>query len=212
MKPENRISIVIPMYNAGYLLKECLLSIENQNYQNFEVFIIDDGSTDNSPEVASDFSKNNKNFNYVLIKNGGANNARNVGLNLCTGNYVIFVDQDDYFMSTTVFSELIEKFNEIPEADFIIYKHIEYFQNSDSIKKRPNFSSAAIDFKSSTYDKLYSFVSNGNVPISPWDKIFKREFLITKNIIFPVGLIAGDINWFMELIEKADNIGVINNE
>jgi glycosyltransferase involved in cell wall biosynthesis len=212
MTAEKKISIVIPMYNAGHLIEECLTSIANQTYRNYEVFIIDDGSSDNSPELVSNFSKSNQNFNYVLIKNGGANNARNVGLNYCTGDYVIFVDQDDFFTSKNVFQELIEIFKNLPETDFIIYKYVEYFQKSNIYKKRPDFGKLAVDEKRTTFDQLYSFVSNGNIPISPWDKIFNRQFLINKNINFPVGLIAGDINWFIELIEKSNNIVVLNAE
>ncbi len=212
MIAEKKISVVIPMYNAGYLIEECLKSIANQTYFNYEVFIIDDESSDFSPELVSNFSKSNKHFNYILIKNGGANNARNVGLNYCTGDYVIFVDQDDFFISNNVFQDLIEIFKTLPETDFIIYKYVEYFQKSNIFKKRPDFSKLALDENSSTYDQLHSFVSNGNIPISPWDKIFNREFLIKKKITFPVGLIAGDINWFIELIEKSNNIVVLNSE
>tara|TARA_R110000737_G_scaffold352064_1_gene396470 strand:+ start:20133 stop:21137 length:1005 start_codon:yes stop_codon:yes gene_type:complete len=212
MMPGKKISIVIPMYNAGVFIEKCLNSLINQDYKNFEVFIIDDGSKDNSPQISKSFSNQYDSINYVSIKNGGANNARNVGLSLCKGDYVIFMDQDDYFISNSTFNELIKVFTELPNTDFIIYKYVEYFQKSNTTKKRPDFGKSAIEPGNSTYDKLHSFVANGNVPISPWDKIFRREFLLNKNILFPVGKIAGDINWFMELIEKSDNIVVKNSE
>lgn len=92
------ISIIVPVYNVEKYLDECVRSIMNQTYQNLEIILIDDGSTDRSPEMCDAFAREDARIKVVHKQNGGASSARNLGLDIATGEYYGFVDSDDYIM------------------------------------------------------------------------------------------------------------------
>ncbi len=91
-----KISVIIPAYNVEKYVVECLDSIHNQTYKNIEIVVVDDGSTDNTFKIVEDYSKNTTNVKLAYQQNGGVCAARNKGLDLATGDYIMFVDADDY--------------------------------------------------------------------------------------------------------------------
>ena len=90
-----KISIIVPIYNTAKYLPACLDSIVNQTYQNLEVILVDDGSTDNSGVIANDYAKKDHRIKIIHQKNSGQSAARNAGLAKATGKYIGFVDSDD---------------------------------------------------------------------------------------------------------------------
>jgi len=96
------ISVIIPVYNNGETIVETLNSIINQTFKNFEIIIVNDGSTDNSTEVIHNFQKNNSGYkiNFITQENGGPSKARNNGVKNSNGNFIVFIDGDDKFHST----------------------------------------------------------------------------------------------------------------
>lgn len=202
-----KFSVIIPMYNAGKLIEPCINSLLSQTYENFEIIIIDDGSTDLSPQLVKDYS--DQRITLYNLKNGGANNARNFGFTQSDGDLIFFMDQDDFIIGDNFFMKINELFCNDSALDFVIFKYMEYFQTNDFYKKRPNFSELSINSKDK-YTKLFNLIKNGNVPISPWDKVFSKRFLNNSNIIFPVGLIAGDINWFIDIMQSANKFELVN--
>ena len=90
------ISIIIPMYNAEKFIGRLLNCLKEQTYKNLEIIIVNDGSTDNSLEIAKKYKKEDKRINIVDIENNGVGNARNVGIKGATGRYITFLDADDY--------------------------------------------------------------------------------------------------------------------
>ena len=89
------VSIIVPVYNAEAYLSKCLDSILSSDNQNFEVFIVDDGSSDKSPDICDKYASADKRFHVIHKKNEGVSVARNTALDLVTGDYVCFVDSDD---------------------------------------------------------------------------------------------------------------------
>ena len=90
------VSIIIPVYNVEKYLAQCLESVCGQTYKNLEIIVVDDESPDHSGEIAEEFAKKDSRVRVEHIKNRGAAGARNVGLELCTGEYILFVDSDDW--------------------------------------------------------------------------------------------------------------------
>ena len=101
------VSIIVPIYNAALFLEECLASIKQQDYSDFEVLCIDDGSKDNSAEIVSRYVKMDKRFKLFQQENAGVSVARNLGLENATGEYICFVDSDDS-LSQDYLSSLLE--------------------------------------------------------------------------------------------------------
>ena len=90
-----KFSIIVPVYNVENYVDKCIKSILNQTYKNYEVIIINDGSTDNSLNIINKY-KNNKKIKIITQKNKGLSNARNNGMKMATGDYLLFIDSDDY--------------------------------------------------------------------------------------------------------------------
>ena len=92
---KNRLSIIVPVYNAEEYLDRCMISILEQDFSSYEVILVDDGSTDSSPMICDRYSATDPRFRTIHKKNGGVSSARNAGLDLAKGEYVMFVDSDD---------------------------------------------------------------------------------------------------------------------
>ena len=105
-------SLIVPVYNVDKYLKFCLASIEEQDFDDYELILIDDGSTDNSGAVCDFYASNHKNVKVLHQKNGGLSSARNAGLRLANGKYVIFIDSDDYIAHGT-----LRKFHDVTEKN-----------------------------------------------------------------------------------------------
>src|SRR4051794_29018143 len=92
------ISIIVPVYNTQRYLSRCIDSILKQSYKDLEIILIDDGSTDNSLSVCQEYASRDKRIKVLQKGNGGQGTARNMGLDICKGEYIGFVDSDDYIM------------------------------------------------------------------------------------------------------------------
>ena len=90
------ISVIVPVYNVEKYLPQCLNSIINQTYENLEIIFINDGSTDNSGNICDEYAKRNSRIKAIHKENGGASSARNIGLDICKGDNIGFVDSDDW--------------------------------------------------------------------------------------------------------------------
>ena len=99
---EAKVSVVVPVYNAEKYIKTCVNSIRNQTYKNLEIILVDDGAKDNSPQICDDFQKEDARIRVIHKKNEGAGKSRNRGIEIATGDYILFVDSDDYIKSTLI--------------------------------------------------------------------------------------------------------------
>ena len=181
--PQKLISIVVPVYNVAPYLKLCLESIVNQTYPHFEVLLINDGSRDNSKDICLEFAERDKRFKYIEQKNAGLSAARNTGILNATGEFITFIDGDDfvepnyleelYYTSLKNDSEIVvgsyKKFNEEDNNYYIHvfdyreehYKHRELIENIAQIERR------GIEFETS------------------WGTLFHKRLF--ENVLFPVG-------------------------
>ena len=97
-----KISIIIPMYNVEKYLRRCLDSVQNQTFSDFQAICVDDGSPDNSGEIAEEYAARDKRFVVVHKENGGLSDARNAGMPYATGEYIMFLDSDDFIHPQTM--------------------------------------------------------------------------------------------------------------
>ena len=104
---EGKISVIVPIYNVEQYLRKCIDSIINQTYKNLEIILVDDGSWDNSPRICDEYAKRDNRIKVIHKKNGGLADARNTGLKMITGNYISFIDSDDY-IEKTMYEKMIK--------------------------------------------------------------------------------------------------------
>ena len=126
------VSVIVPVYNTELYLEECIQSIVNQTYRELEIIIINDGSTDNSGSICRRWEKLDRRIKYIEKKNEGQGIARNIGIQLSTGDYILFVDSDDYIEKYLI-TRVIE-FMKKEEADICVYSH---YGVGDDLYKTP---------------------------------------------------------------------------
>ena len=113
------LSVIIPVYNVEKYLHQCIDSVLRQTYNDYEVILVDDGTPDNSGKICDEYAKKDIRITVIHKTNGGISSARNAGLDIATGDYIMFVDSDDYLCDDNCFQKLFNKINE-NKYDFVI--------------------------------------------------------------------------------------------
>lgn len=173
------ISVIVPIYNNGNSLKQCILSILAQNYTNLQIILIDDGSMDSTFEVSEQLAIEDRRIEIYHIKHGGSVTARKFGLAIAKGQYIGFVDADDY-IEPNMYYELLQQIVEL-NADFIHSGHIE--ESSGISEIICNFKDEALNLKDikskAAFLSEYILDEDGNRHIVPslCSKLFKAEFI-----------------------------------
>lgn len=132
----NKISIVIPVFNAERFLEHCIESVIRQTYQEWEILLIDDGSTDNSGDICDRYTAKDERIFSFHKRNGGLCSARNYGMERCTGNYIMFLDSDDYLTSYTALHTLIS-YSEKLNLDVVRFEYTAVDEDSILLYNKP---------------------------------------------------------------------------
>lgn len=183
------ISIIVPIYNVADYLEEFFISLMNQTFTDFELIVIDDGSTDNSLQIIKKYAHNFKEFILIEQSNEGVSIARNIGLQRAQKDYVVFLDPDDYLHPNYI-KRMLDISLEA-DSDVVVCKYKE-FGDVLEIDKNDNFSSSNIKVRSGKYccDEMLKMKIEGYL----WNKMFKRTRLIENNFSFEAGRYIQD--WF----------------
>lgn len=178
-----KLSVIVPVYNVGHLVKKCLDTLINQSYKNIEIIIINDGSTDDSKKYIDIYSEKSNIILIDLCNNQGLGNARNIGINHSTGEYITFVDSDDW-IDLDLYSELIKSIEE-RDADVAICGIKNEYTNWISSEYRYNYKYGN-QIDSDMAIKLLSNYGENNYRISPvvWNKIYRTSVIKNNNIEF----------------------------
>ena len=202
------ISIIIPIYNAEKYLKKTLDSICSQKYGNYEVLMINDGSTDNSEEICLNYANNNEKFKYFLKKNSGVSDTRNYGIQKSKGNYICFADADDMLDE----NYLIDFINTLKqyEAD-IVCCGIKKFRNESKINKGHVKINCETVFANNNYEKYNTLFSEYGGYV--WNKIFKKDIIKKYDIRFSKDIyMCEDMLFLFQYIKHINKIAYINKK
>lgn len=195
-----KLSAIIPVYKAEKYIHKCLDSIVNQSFNNWELIIVDDGSPDNSGVICDEYAKKDKRIRVIHKINEGVSVARNIGLEIATGEYVTFVDSDDY-LEGDCFS-LVEN----AVSDLLVFESISY-NSQNKIKKWYDINDDHISDNNKKIDFIKKYISVF-VLDGPCAKFFKRD--VIGNIRFPEGQRLGEDNVFMlTFIKRCSTIDTI---
>lgn len=209
-----KISIIMPVYNVKDYLKKAVDSILNQKFRDFELFLVDDGSTDGSSEICDELNSLDDRIIVIHQKNLGAHNARNNALKKAIGKYVCFFDSDDYidsFMLEDMYNIAESNNCELVISGFYIHT---YYNNEDFITLDyiPNIDKSIVCF-----NNKYDFRKNAyknfdrNMFYSPWNKLYKLSYLKEKNINFPITY-RDDFPFVLNVIKDIENVSFIKKE
>ena len=201
-----KFSIIVPIYNVEQYLEKCLESIIGQTYKNIEIILINDGSKDNSDEICKKFKKIDKRIKYVKKENGGLSSARNEGMKYASGDYLIFVDSDDY-----ISLELCEKAKNIINdtgADLIQYEFQKFIDGKLALEINEKGYTIMATFDSS--NSFDNYLTKEIIKREAWSKVYKKELF--KGIIYPEGRIAEDLATTYKIVNKANKIICISDK
>ncbi len=197
------ISVIVPVYNVEKYLARCLDSLVNQTYQNIEIIIIDDGSTDSSNQIIKKYEdKYPKLIKAYHKKNGGLSDARNFGLNKAQGEYILFVDSDDY-----VDHDFVEKLYQnivINKSDIAICNIIDEYENKKNTKIYTNYVPSKVG---NIYQDKRILLNR----FATWNKLYKRTLFENKELKFAQGKIYEDVRLIPKLYLSAQSISFVND-
>ena len=200
------ITVIVPIYNSEKYLKRCLNSIVNQTYSNIEIILIDDGSTDNSLKICNEYKKNDNRIQVIHTNNKGQSSARNLGIKICKGEILSFIDSDDWIPENLfeIAVNNIEKYN-LEVIDFESKLVSEYENKLINDKSKIN----VLDKQSIILeDYLYMGLHSRNSPFSPCKKLYLKK--IWNNISFPEGRINEDIITIYRALSNIKRMGKIS--
>lgn len=202
-------SIIIPAHNAEKYIEQCIRSVLSQNSNDYELLVIDDGSTDHTGAIVRNMAEQNSAISIMRISHSGAGAARNEGVRRARGEYVIFLDADDYWMNPGLLKHLREKLHH-RDVDVVMFQMDKYTENGKLLKKyrKGPFPSDKEFYRlKEVYETL---VSDGQVLASSCNKCVRRALLKEKHIVFQEGGLAEDIDWVLQLFSHVKSISFLD--
>ena len=200
-----KVSVIVPIYKVQDYLNKCIDSIINQSYKNLEIILVDDGSPDRCGEIIDLYEKQDNRIKVFHKKNGGLSDARNYGMNFITGDYVIFVDSDDW-LSEDMVSNLIKTSLELNAdivqsgfyyayEDYLLYDNRYYLENMRPVVLNRD-------------ELMYELVINEKVKNFAWGKLYKSALI--KDISFKIGVLFEDVFWAHKVMDRVDKYVIIH--
>lgn len=204
-----KLSIIIPIFNVEHYLNECLNSVCAQTLENIEIICIDDGSTDNSLNIVKEYSKKDDRIKLITQKNSGQATARNKGIKEAKGEYIAFVDSDD-FIEPTMFEKLYTKSKD-NNLDLAMCKIATYNNQTKEIKDNVWYYMLGIfrDFEKDIFNHKDTKEFTCNIAVTPYNKIYKTSLLKENHILFPEGLIFEDEKFFYDVYLRAKRVSIV---
>ena len=202
-------SIIIPVYNAEKYIEQCIQSVFSQNSNDYELLVINDGSTDHTGVIVGNMAEQNSVISIVNISHSGAGAARNEGVRRARGKYVIFLDADDYWTNPRLLEHIREKLRH-REVDVVMFQMDKYTEDERLLKKyrKGPFPSDKEFYRlKEVYETL---VSDGQVLASSCNKCVRRMLLEEKHIVFQEGGLAEDIDWVLQLFSYVKSISFLD--
>lgn len=196
-----KISIIVPVYNMEKYLEKCLDSLVNQTLKEIEIIVINDGSKDNSINILKQYAKKYKNIKIYDHDNQGISKTRNFGIEKAKGEYIAFIDSDDY-VDTRMFEVMYERAKK-DNLDIVVCDYYNYYENRNEIEKFK-----IVDFEDTTISKDKSLIFQINP--SPWNKIYRKDLFKIKKYRFPIGIKYEDLGYVPILLTEANKIGKVN--
>ncbi|HCH2936828.1 TPA: glycosyltransferase family 2 protein [Vibrio parahaemolyticus] len=205
MKKDALVSVIIPMYNVEKYIENCVRSVLEQTYVNIELILIDDGSPDKSGEIAECLALDDERIQVIRKQNEGVSRARNIGIEKSNGDYLIFVDSDDYLQPDYI--SYMMSLAESSCAEFIMSKNCRLFPTNEKVKDDISDIIELWAPERAAAELLYP----GRIEIGCWNKLFLKSFIVNNNIEFPENLYMGEgLNFIVNAAQKANKVCVGN--
>ncbi|NUU67350.1 glycosyltransferase [Enterobacteriaceae bacterium BIT-l23] len=200
--PKVKVSVIVPVFNVEKYVEKCMDSLLNQTLTDIEIIIVNDGSTDRSGEIVQRYIRQYNNIKYVEQENKGLSEARNAGVRYAEGEYLAFLDSDDWVKADAY--EILYNKAIINNDDIVCCGFYMSFENGAA--QREYITSKEYN----SVEPLIEFEIFRHIKVAAWDKLYNREFFIRSGIRYPAGLWYEDTAVSVPLLLKAKKISVIS--
>ena len=204
-------SVIVPVYKVEKYLKNCVDSIIGQSYQEFELILVDDGSPDTCGEICDKYGTLDTRVKVVHKENGGLSSARNAGLDIATGKYVIFIDSDDFWDDANALEHIHNNLIET-DADVLVFPAKRYYENEDKY----TYIITSDVYRSKIIDKdvnasIRYMIENNIYRAAAWNKVVKKSIIDSYSMRFKNGYLSEDMDWCGDLLLYAQRFDFYDN-
>lgn len=215
MKERPLFSIIVPLYNAENCCSKCLDSVLSQSFDGFELVLVDDGSTDHTWDICREYASSRPNVKAVRQKNGGPGAARNTGIRLAEGEYILFCDSDDWWNGNDVLQALADRIAERPETDVIVYASRVYSEQLGTLQSFSDYS--FLDGLSERYDSGSRYLEAAlearyDYRWYPWAYGIRKRILDENGITFPAYRLGEDTATMYKILTAAGPVQICRRE
>ncbi len=202
---EELISIIVPVYKVEKYLTKCVESIVNQTYKNLEIILVDDGSPDTCPKLCDELAKTDSRIKVIHKENGGLSDARNAGIDIATGEYLMFVDSDDY-IDRTICEKLYYLLTE-NNADFSMCDAVRFFEDEEPHSLVQNVNIKTFEGKNVLNQLFYA---DSDYLVVAWGKLYKKNLF--KEVRYPKGKLHEDVYVLHQILAQTDKFVYTNEQ
>lgn len=195
------VSVIIPVYNVKEYLKRCVNSVLNQSYKSLQIILVDDGSTDGSGIICDEFKNQDSRVKVIHKTNGGLSDARNVGTDSANGDFVFYLDSDDYLENDAI--ESLVNIQEQYNCDIVLSNYYYTYEDHEDIAKCEFDEITILENK----DAMEALVT-GKIQNFAWGKLINRE--IALRCKFPYGKLFEDVFWFHNVLNECSSVIILN--
>lgn len=196
-----KLTIIIPVYGVEATLERCIESVVHQDFNNFELILVDDGSPDKCPNICDKWAGKDQRIQVIHKKNGGLSDARNAGIDKAKGDYITFIDSDDYIAPHT-YAPLVRYLNEHPETDILEFPaNLFYGSERQEELRFPN---------GKVYHDMDDYWYEGKAYLHSyaWNKLYRKSLF--DQLRFPTGVVFEDICTLHKLLETTQTLATLN--
>ena len=197
-------SVVVPVCNERDFLRECADSLLCQRFTDFEVILVDDGSTDGSGEICDEYASRDERVRVIHKENGGQASARNAGVAACSGEYVVFLDSDDFVCDADFLTALNEAFS--GGADIAAFRYYKYYSPDRKVCTPSLCGLSGLE----KYELVRELVRRDAFFCSCWSKSVRRSVLTDGGIVFDESLSCEDMDWYYNVVREAKTMTVVD--
>lgn len=204
-----KVSIIIPVYNVESYLADCLDSVISQSLKDIQIICVNDGSTDSSLKILEDYQKEDSRIEIITQKNKGLSGSRNTGIKNVKGEYIYFLDSDDWIEKNTL-EELYNKSNKL-NLDILMHTMVFYYENNKKFEKTEytNLENISKSFDNKVFDYSDIMDTLFKIPHNTVNKLYKTEFIKDMGILFHEGLNYEDTLFFYNIFPKAKRVSIL---
>lgn len=203
------LSVIIPVYKVENYIKQCIDSVVFQNIKDVEIILVDDGSPDNSPQICDEYAKN---YNFIKVihkENGGLSSARNEGLKNADGEYIMFLDSDDWWNPAVNMNSILKTVAVNESVEMFLLTSLDYVENEGYFQRNEHVNLKEI--RTDNVENYYKdLLENGNLEVHAATKIIKKDFLLNNNLFFKKGIISEDNEWMLRILRCLKKVKIID--